>query len=87
METNNNNNNEGNKTMANQFTNKPRLLVEQNESSSSSKVYETVAYADDFTTSCNCPGWIYKRPNQPRGCRHTHALEAKMDAIAARAAA
>jgi hypothetical protein len=39
-------------------------------SKSSSRVYETLVY-EDHSTSCNCPGWTFKRAGKARGCTHT----------------
>lgn len=40
-------------------------------------IYE-VRLNDDGGTSCNCPGWQFKKKDQPRGCKHTRhvAVEA-----------
>lgn len=38
-------------------------------SSSGSAVYETVIWKDG-THSCNCPGWVLKRKDKPRHCKH-----------------
>lgn len=35
--------------------------------------YETLLYADK-TLSCGCPGWVFKKTDRDRGCRHTKAL-------------
>ncbi len=40
-------------------------------------VYETLLYADG-QLSCHGPGWFYARKGQPRGCRHTRAVEAQV---------
>ena len=29
----------------------------------------------DGTTSCNCPGWIFKKKTDDRGCKHTRHPE------------
>lgn len=36
--------------------------------------YETLLYSDG-TLSCNCPGWVFRKADQPRGCRHTREAE------------
>lgn len=40
------------------------------DSKSSDRVYEVKVY-EDFTTSCNCPGWTFKKAGRERGCTHT----------------
>ena len=40
-------------------------------SSSSDRIYQVLYRADLGAVSCNCPGYIYKRQGQPRGCKHT----------------
>ena len=45
----------------------------ENLSMTSAAKYETVVYRDG-STSCNCPGWVFKRRDQPRECKHTRAL-------------
>lgn len=30
---------------------------------------------EDGTTSCNCPGWIFKKKTEARGCKHTRHVE------------
>jgi len=39
--------------------------------------YETVVY-EDHSTSCNCPGWTFKRAGKPRGCTHTRTVAMDM---------
>lgn len=51
-------------------------------SSHGTTTYETLLYADG-TLSCNCPGWINKRPGRPRGCRHTKDLAPYMAEVLA----
>ena len=41
-------------------------------SSSSDRVY-TVKQDEDGNLSCDCPAWKFKKPNQPRSCKHTRA--------------
>ena len=42
-------------------------------SSSGSTTYETTL--DEVATlSCNCPGFIYKKAGQTRGCKHTRQI-------------
>lgn len=43
-------------------------------SSSGSTTYETVL-EEDSTLSCNCPGFIFKKKGQARGCKHTRQIE------------
>ena len=43
-------------------------------SSSGSTTYETVL-EEDGTLSCNCPGFIFKKKGQARGCKHTRQIE------------
>jgi hypothetical protein len=40
-------------------------------SSSAPGVAYTVFQYDDGSTSCDCPGWINKKKDKPRGCKHT----------------
>ncbi len=44
------------------------------DSKSSDRVYEVQVY-EDFSVSCNCPGWTFKKPGRDRGCRHTEYTE------------
>lgn len=30
---------------------------------------------EDGTTSCNCPGWVFKKKTEVRGCKHTRHVE------------
>jgi len=46
------------------------------QSSSSSKVYTTRLVLDSGLTSCNCPGWCFKRAGKPRSCKHTLSMVA-----------
>lgn len=34
-----------------------------------------VQLKEDGTTSCNCPGWIFKKSSEDRGCKHTRVVE------------
>ena len=43
-------------------------------SSSGSTVYETTL-DEEGTLNCNCPGFIFKKKGQARGCRHTRQIE------------
>lgn len=43
-------------------------------SSSNSTTYETTL-EEDGTLSCNCPGFIFKKKGQTRGCKHTRQIE------------
>ena len=44
-------------------------------SSSSTKVYETLQYTDG-TTSCNCPGWTRRvAADGSRSCKHTRMID------------
>lgn len=45
-------------------------------SSSSSAVY-TWQIGDDGRLSCDCRGWVNKRPGKPRECKHTKKVEAQ----------
>lgn len=48
------------------------------ESSSSDKIYTTVAYKTDneIQLSCNCPGWTRRvAPDGSRSCKHTKQVE------------
>lgn len=45
--------------------------------SSAGKEYETLQYADG-TTSCNCPGWRFKKKTTATGdrtCKHTREID------------
>lgn len=45
--------------------------------SSPGKTYQTLQYTD-ATTSCECPGWKFKRKNTPDGqrtCKHTRWVD------------
>lgn len=43
-------------------------------SSRGTTTYETVLYGDG-STSCSCPGWVFKKSAQDRGCKHTRQVE------------
>ncbi len=43
-------------------------------SSSGSTTYETTL-DNEGTLSCNCPGFIFKKKGQERGCKHTRQIE------------
>lgn len=44
-------------------------------SSSAETQYQTLLYKDG-STSCDCPGWKFKRRNAPaRTCKHTREVE------------
>ena len=48
--------------------------------SSPGKTYQTLLYVDG-TTSCECPGWKFKRKttgNGDRTCKHTRFIDAGM---------
>lgn len=57
--------------------NKADFVVRQFESSSSAAVYTAIIHPTTLASSCDCRGWIFKRGNQPRACKHTKALEAE----------
>jgi hypothetical protein len=42
--------------------------------------YET-RLKEDGTLSCNCPGWIFAKKNQTRGCKHTKQIEGEVSDI------
>ena len=49
-------------------------------SSSGSTTYETTL--DEVATlSCNCPGFIYKRAGQTRGCKHTKQVAPFVESV------
>ena len=49
-------------------------------SSSGSTTYETTL--DEVATlSCNCPGFIYKRAGQTRGCKHTRQVAPFIESV------
>lgn len=35
---------------------------------------------DDGALSCNCPGWIFKKKTETRGCKHTRHPDVQEDA-------
>ena len=43
-------------------------------SSSGSTTYETTL-DEEGTLNCNCPGFIFKKKGQARGCKHTRQIE------------
>ena len=43
-------------------------------SSSGATVYETVL-TEEGELKCNCPGYVFKRKDEERRCRHTRLLE------------
>lgn len=51
----------------------------QIKSSSSSRLYTVSFDTAVGQWCCNCPGWVVKKPNKPRGCKH---LTAMMPALA-----
>ena len=49
-------------------------------SSSGSTTYETTL--DEVATlSCNCPGFIYKKAGQTRGCKHTRQVAPFVESV------
>lgn len=42
-------------------------------------VYEVVLYGDGCA-SCDCPGWVFKRKDKPRGCKHIDGLHSEIQA-------
>lgn len=42
-------------------------------SSSNATTYETTL-EEDGTLACNCPGFLFKKKDQARGCKHTRAI-------------
>lgn len=52
---------------------KPVENVYYFESSNKDHIYEAIEYTDG-TTSCNCPGWVFKK-SAGRGCKHTRLIE------------
>lgn len=42
--------------------------------------YETILRADG-TLECDCPGWIFKRPNKPRNCKHVERVRGEAQSI------
>lgn len=50
------------------------ITVARFASSSSKRTYTVVVNADTRVLSCNCKGWVIKRPGQSRGCKHTKAV-------------
>ena len=49
-------------------------------SSSGSTTYETTL--DEVATlSCNCPGFIYKKVGQARGCKHTRQVAPFIESV------
>lgn len=44
------------------------------------KKYQTIQYTDGSTT-CECPGWVYKKkslPNGERTCKHTRWIDCQL---------
>lgn len=35
---------------------------------------------DDGSVTCNCPGWIFKKKTETRGCKHTRHTDIARDA-------
>ena len=55
-------------------------------SESSDRIYQVLYRPKTGQVSCNCFGWIYKRKNQPRQCKHTKSfLLARTSQLAAAA--
>ena len=52
------------------------MIAEFTSKSNPSIVHKVVRNDETGEISCGCRGWIYKRPNQPRGCRHTKTIAA-----------
>ena len=49
-------------------------IVARYKSQSSDKVYQVRRKGNTY--SCNCPGWVYKRPGKARSCRHVKMARA-----------
>jgi len=43
-------------------------------SESSNRVYIVAQAKTSGEWQCSCPGWIMKKPNKPRGCKHLNAM-------------
>lgn len=50
------------------------MFVFQSDSNPN-KQYQTLQYVNG-TTSCECPGWKFKRPGNQRLCKHTRWVDA-----------
>jgi len=53
-----------------------KKVVQYNVSTSSDRVYETVAWSDG-TVSCNCKGWIFS--GRYRGCAYTRKMISELE--------
>ena len=49
-------------------------------SESSERLYVVAQHKENGTWGCNCPGWIIKRPGQPRSCKHLQVMTPLLDA-------
>lgn len=45
-------------------------------STTGTAVYQTVIWPDN-SISCDCPGWVLKRKNKPRHCKHIDMVTGK----------
>jgi hypothetical protein len=55
------------------------LVTREFLSSSGNGSYTALIDTDTGAASCNCRGWIFKRKNKPRGCKHTKVLLSEFD--------
>jgi hypothetical protein len=55
-------------------------MYQQQFASSSSDKIHTTTVTDDGKLGCTCTGWIMKRGDKPRECKHTKAVVAKLGA-------
>jgi hypothetical protein len=40
-------------------------------------IYSTLLFKDG-TTSCNCPGWVFKRKSKDRDCKHCRMIRGEI---------
>lgn len=57
-------------------SNQPGIVAYKFNSSSSSAIYTTLRDPKTGETSCDCPGWKFKKGSGPRSCKHTRSVDA-----------
>lgn len=46
-----------------------------------SVIHYVTQMREDGSLRCNCPGWIFAKKDQPRGCKHTKLIDAEATSL------
>ena len=52
------------------------------KSETSNRLYVVAQARSSNEWQCSCPGWIYKKPGQPRKCKHLTSMMPMLEMIA-----